>query len=71
MKKETLVNFVICVFCAVMVLGALIATLFCGAWWNLITGSMFGALGYVAYIDDEYDIVSVKAYFKNLKTAGK
>lgn len=71
MEKETLVNLVICVFCAVMLLGAIVVSLIFGAWWNMIPGSMFGVMGYTHYVDDQYGITSVRTWLKSLRVASK
>ena len=71
MEKETLVNLVICVFCAVMLLGAIAVSLIFGAWWNMIPGSMFGVMGYIHYVDDQYGITSVRTWLKSLRVASK
>lgn len=66
MEKETFVNLMICACCAILSLVVVVYAIYIRSFWSLIPAVMSGILGYIAYVDDAYGIVSVKSYIKSI-----
>lgn len=66
MKKETLVNLMICACCAILSLVVVVYAIYIRSFWNLIPAVMSGIFSYIAYVDDAYGVVSVKSYIKSI-----
>lgn len=64
MAKEFLTNLIICIISLILGIIALIGVIFCGAWWHLVTASGCFLIAWMMFIDNSYDVESVKHYIQ-------
>lgn len=64
MANGTIQNLIFCIVSFILGTTGLIGAVFFGAWWHLVTASGCFLIAWMMFIDNSYDVESVKHYIQ-------